>query len=263
MLEREDEPVTSTAAAAPRRRARWLGWAPWVLLAVVGGVAVWRGLAERTVTAAGPGERRVEIAYPVGQNRVFSSTPAVSPDGRWLVVAAADSTGTQRLWLRELANFGWRPLPKTEGASYPFWSPDSRTVAFFSTRLLMRVDVGTGVVDKIADAGSGGRGGSWGPDGTILYAPAPNTAIHRVSAAGGTPVAVTHLDSTLVDGSHRFPVWLPDGEHFLFVVWSNDAAALAEKGRDLRGVHARRRCAAGQQRFLGRSSGFPPATCSS
>ena len=107
-----------------------------------------------------------------------------------------------------------RPLAGTEGARYPFWKPDGRAIGFFADGKLKWIDLGSNVLHAAADAPAG-RGGTWNHDGVIVFAPAGFGVLLRVMAAGGTTVPVTQLPSG--SGSHRFPQFLPDGRHFLFL----------------------------------------------
>ena len=138
---------------------------------------------------------------------------ALSPDGR-RVAFTANTGGV--LWIRTLDGAAAQPSTVGGDAAYPFWSPDGRFVAFFSDGKLKKVDSAGGMIQTICDAEAGG-GGSWGPDGTILFAPSTASALHRVSASGGQPVAVTKLDASRHETYHRYPFFLPDGRHFLYV----------------------------------------------
>ena len=152
-----------------------------------------------------------------------NSGPAViSPDGRSIVFAATGVNGGQ-LYLRALDDVDSRPLPGTEGGMFPFWSPDSRSIAFFTADKLKRVDVSGGSAVSICD-GSIPRGGSWNQDGTIIAALDYNSGIFRVPAAGGTPVPITKVDQVTYS-SHRWPYFLPDGKHFLYLAVNHDAPA--------------------------------------
>ncbi len=216
-------------AVAPRRSAV-LGWAPWILLLLLGAFVAGRGLLSNNPSMPEFVKRRIDLAYPKSNHAADDSPPSISPDGRWIVVPATDANGMKRLWLRSLDEFEYRPLKGTEGATFAIWSPDSRSVAFIARGGLRRLDVPAGVVETILPDGVGPRGASWGPDGTILYSPSANAALWRVAATGGAPTQVTQLDPKLIDGSHRFPAWLPDGEHFLFSIWSNNAEELIASG---------------------------------
>ena len=228
LLKHAHEPDNVIAAPARSGRSRRV-WAPWLLLALLAALVVARMLLPRAARVA-VDERRLELAFTAAQRGNVISPPAISPDGHWLALVGVDSTGTSRVWLRSMAAFDFQPLDGTEGAMLPFWSPDSRSIGFFANRHMLRRTVPEGVAETIVEGIVGPRGASWGLDGTILYTPNSNASIWRVPAAGGTPQQITQLDTALVDGSHRFPVWLPDGEHFLFTIWSNNSRALAENG---------------------------------
>ena len=115
------------------------------------------------------------------------------------------------LWVRALDTLAAQPLPGTEGAALPFWSPDRRSIAFFGQGKLKKIDVDGGPPQTLCDA-SNGRGGTWNRDGVIVFAPNATAALNRVSSAGGEAVAVTKLMQQQT--GHRFPSFLPDGRHF-------------------------------------------------
>jgi len=142
--------------------------------------------------------------------------PAISPDGKRLAFTAVSADGKQLLWVRALNSASAQPLAGTEGASFPFWSPDSRMLGFFAQGALKKIDAGGGPAQALAGAPLG-RGGSWAPDGTIIFSPSSSGAIYRVSASGGQPTAVTKLEDERQERSHRWPYFLPDGRHFLFL----------------------------------------------
>ncbi|MGH9368348.1 MAG: protein kinase domain-containing protein, partial [Thermoanaerobaculia bacterium] len=145
---------------------------------------------------------------------------ALSPDGSRLAIAGTGGTGGGRLWLRSLEGREVRPLPGTEDATYPFWSPDGRSLGFFASHKLKKLDVGTGSVTTIC-AASEGRGATWGPDATIIFAPTVLGPLARVSAAGGEPVAITKVERP--EETDRLPHFLPDGRRVLFVRGSSDS----------------------------------------
>jgi serine/threonine protein kinase len=164
---------------------------------------------------------RAALPMPEAVNLVLGSRqpgpPALAPDGSAVVFSGQDGTGTVRLWYRRLDTPEPRALEGTEGGSYPFWSPDSRSVGFFSDNNLMRLDLGSGSPLRLAE-GAFGKGGTWNEAGVIVYAPSYATPLSRISARGGDlPRAVTVFDSTAGDNSHRHPFFLPDGEHFLYL----------------------------------------------
>ena len=172
------------------------------------------------LVAAGVFRSLVGPGLPLPQLRVQVTTPAtasslqfaLSPDGRYLAFVASGD-GPPRLWVRPLAEVGARPIAGTEGAKYPFWSADSRSIGFFVPGTLYRVSVAGGAPQKLA-ATPNGVGGAWNADGTILFAGGSSFPLSRVSASGGTPSPVTRLDEG--HAGHRFPQFLPDGQRFLF-----------------------------------------------
>ena len=202
------EPVTAMPVAGPTRGAQ-LAWV--VLLAVAAVLIVVLAMpALRYLRATSPPEMRVQINTPCTQAPLQF---ALSPDGTQLVFVASGD-GPQRLWLRPLSKTDAQPLSGTEGAEYPFWSPDNRSIGFFASGKLYRIDIGGGPPQALANAFAG-RGGAWNTDGTILFAPGTNSPLSRVTASGGDAVLVTKVDVPRQFG-HRFPQFLPDGRHFLF-----------------------------------------------
>ena len=195
--------IVTPAASRTRERIAWGTAAAFALLAGV--ASVW---ALRPV-AASP-ETRLEITTPATDDPVSF---AISPDGRQLVFVASATGGQAQLWRRPLDQTTAEPLAGTEGARFPFWSPDSRSVAFFTNSQLKRLDIGSGLPQTLSNVTSIGRGGSWSADGVIVFSTG-NGPLFRVPATGGTPAAVTKLSSG--QGWHRFPCFLPDGRRFVF-----------------------------------------------
>jgi len=139
---------------------------------------------------------------------------ALSPDGTQLAFSAADAEGKIALWLRPLAAATAHRLDGSAGAAYPFWSPDSRHLGFFADRKLQTIDLNDGTTRTLADARRP-RGGSWNSNGVIVFAPDVGGPLFQVSANGGTPEPVPQTPGS---ASRSWPVFLPDGRHFLFVV---------------------------------------------
>jgi len=131
------------------------------------------------------------------------------------MVFVASNEGRSQLWVRPLDLVAAQPLAGTDGASYPFWSPDSASVGFFADGKLKRVDIAGGAPQVLANAAAG-RGGTWNRDGIILFAPTPTGPLLKVSATDGDPVAVTRLQAG--QEGHRFPQFLTDGRHFIYFV---------------------------------------------
>jgi Tol biopolymer transport system component len=147
-------------------------------------------------------------------SRAGASVPVISPDGRTVAFTARDTSGKQLLWLRPIDSLTAFPLAGTDNAAYPFWSPDSRFLAYAITGKLMRVGVTGGPPQKVCDLTPGiiSRGGSWNRDGILIFnnGPAP---LYRAPASGGD---ATMMGKLLGRGGRQFPAFLPDGRHFLY-----------------------------------------------
>ena len=209
-LELEDAQAGSPGIGdGPRPTSRLrerLAWA--AALAVLAGAAF--AVAVRGRPAAPAREMRVEITTPPTRD---PASLAISPDGQQIAFVAT-SAGRSMLWLRSLESGSARPLPGTAGASYPFWSPSGRSLAFFSDdSKLKRIDLEGGTARVLASFGLP-RGGTWNAAGTILLAPLGGGAIFRIPDTGGEPVAVTRLAATQT--AHGFPQFLPDGDRFVY-----------------------------------------------
>jgi serine/threonine protein kinase len=183
-------------------RSERLTWA--TLLTVVALIAVVYIVRANRPAPDSP-EMRVEITTPPGDPNSF----AISPDGGNIVFQA-----DFQLWLRPLNSNSSRPLPGTNMAGLPFWSPNGRSIGFFAAGKLKRIDIDVGSVRTLASA-EFGLGGAWNSKGTILFAPLGGSGLFRVSDTGdGEPVPVTHLMNG--QSSHRFPQFLADGDHFIY-----------------------------------------------
>ena len=228
------EVSTDSGSASPMARSSTFGRRKRILLAmaafaILSLTVVWLRLSLRP--APPPRSVRFTIAPPPNTTFNFGSSapapPAISPDGRWIAFGARDASGKNLIWLRPLDGVTAKLLAGTEGATYPFWSPDSASIGFFANGKLQRVDVNGGLPQTICNAPEG-RGGSWGRDGTILFAPDPRSPITRVKASGGEPLAVTRLDPKRPNMVHRWPYFLPDGTHFLYFVHDPDRSLAAQ-----------------------------------
>ncbi len=215
---------TSTPAA--RGRAAW----PWAIAAIavaaLAGSVAWTMFGRSGPPAPTPPLYEFSVDVPLLMGPPFGTSFALSPDGRELVMSArpagSANTDNLRLWLRSLAGGAPREVPGTEGARYPFWSPDGRSIGFFAQGKLKKIVPG-GLAQTLCDAPEG-RGGTWNADGVILFAPTPFGQIHRVANGGGQPVPVTGSTDDAAP-VRRFPFFLPDGRHFLYA----DAAAGGER----------------------------------
>ncbi len=141
---------------------------------------------------------------------------AISPDGKMaaFIVGSVSRSDTE-LWVRSLESTVSRRLEAADGAVLPFWSPDSRRIGFFTNSKLKTIAATGGRAETLCDA-TGARGGAWSPSNVIVFAPDAGGPLFRIPASGGTPTPVTTLDETRKEYGHRFPVFLPDGEHFIF-----------------------------------------------
>ena len=199
----------------PGRRPYWLAIGALAGIAIVLGVVHFRQgiLAGAVISFA---------VYPPDKT-AFSAVPnttvnvpqfALSPDGRTLAFVANSPGGAPALWLRPLAEVAAQPLPGTENAQQLFWSPDNRWLGFYADGKVKKVPAAGGAVQVVTETRSDFRGGAWGPDDTIVFGNGAEPA-YRVSAAGGEATLVTTPGAPLV--IDRFPQFLPDGRHFLYV----------------------------------------------
>ena len=203
----------ASAASAGRPLAGRVGWVVAALLALAVAALAWRVL---TPTPRPPLFRFTISSASGAAIDSGAGSSAISPDGRRVVFVGGDAEGKQGLWIQELDQVRARLLADTEGASYPFWAPDSRRVGFFAKGQLRKVSLADGRVEAICDAIEA-RGGSWGRGGTIVFAPAVTGSLSAVSEGGGVPSPATRIENPKEEISHRFPAFLPDGRRFLYV----------------------------------------------
>jgi len=194
--------------SAPRRKVAWMILVAAVLAAVAVTAPVF--LFRQSAASA----ERLEFSIPT-QGDV--SHLALSPDGRMLAFVSPDeSSAANMLSVQRLGSPKVNVLPGTEGASYPFWSPDNAFIAFFADGRLKKVAASGGAPQVLANA-TFGRGGSWGRHGVIVFAPEPSGWLWKVNADGSNAAPLTDkVFERTKEGTHRWPVFLPDGEHFLF-----------------------------------------------
>ena len=174
--------------------------------------------SERQLSVAPKRNAVLRLSILPPENASFESF-AVSPDGRKLAFTVF-LNGKLMVWVRALDSLEAKPLAGTEFASNPFWSPDSRSIGFFTPSKLKTVDVAGGPARDVADVVVG-RGGAWGPEDVIVFCPRPIGILHQVAAAGGTPQPVTSLDVARAEAAHAFPQFLPGGRHFLYLAASS------------------------------------------
>jgi Tol biopolymer transport system component len=212
------------AAAAPAAGA--LPWVrrpvvPWTVAAAAVLLAV---LAAIHFRERAPDAHPVQCLVPPPE-KFFSQwydMPVVAPDGRSVILNAGDASASM-LHIRRLDSSEARPLPGTESAYFPFWSPDSRSIAFFTPGKLNKIDLAGGPPLVLCDVPRGiAMGGTWSREGVIVFA-AGTGIMFRVPAAGGEPKPVLPLDQSRQETAHNWPYFLPDGKHFLYLARSPEA----------------------------------------
>jgi serine/threonine protein kinase len=204
----------SAAAGAPLRKHIWLWMAMLALGAALGGAISWSLLRDRP--AAPVAVLNTSLLPPPETSFRFARNGeggfALSPDGTMLAFVGR-TEGKAQLWVRSLAESQARLLPDSEGASSPFWSPDSRWIAFFTQRKLRKIEVANGAVTDLTDKAGANNKGSWSSRGAILWGnagPRLRSPIQRISDAGGSPAPVPGAFG-------ESPHFLPDGQRFIYV----------------------------------------------
>ena len=236
-----DLPAASAATRSRRgpKRGTIAGLTAALVLTVGAlGLAWWLPNVWRRTSLASS-HMRFTWSVPAGMR--LESPPVVAPDGEYIAFTASKDREAPRLYVRPLRALEANAVARTDGAMHPFWSPDSRAVAYFASGKLMKVALdGEAPVEICAVIGMP-RGGAWGRGGVIVFSPnSIDFGLLRVSAEGGRPEPATTLDTSQGENSHRWPVFLSDGLHFLYFVRSS----VAER----RGV------------YLGRVDRPPPAS---
>jgi eukaryotic-like serine/threonine-protein kinase len=189
-----------------RERLMWLGVC--VVLLIVASAFAIAYLSRSTTTPAGA----VRLSLTTPDKATLPVHITVSPDGARVVFVAGGPDGKRLLWVRPLDSLTAQPLAGTDGAAAPFWSPDSRFIGYFASAKLYKVDASGGRPQALCDVRED-RGGTWNGDGVILFADL--AGLYRVSAQGGTPVLATKVSPK--EEAHRWPYFLPDGRHFVFL----------------------------------------------
>ena len=208
-------PIPATPSDAHPRRT--MSWWPWLVTAasviILGALAV----VHFSETAAEPAVMRFQIPVPEG-TRV--AAPVLSPDGRLVAFGGLAKDGASAIWVRRLDTLETRLLPGTDNTTEnPFWSPDSRFLAFAADRRLKVVDVADGGVRIVCDLPAGMGGGSWSSDGVIVFS-AFQRGLFRVAASGGVPAQLTTASKD--DTLHVSPTFFPDGRRFFYLVIHRD-----------------------------------------
>ena len=201
-----DSVVTAIPQKSPGLRRLLI---PLTIVAVAAGAVGW------AVNRFRPQPVAPTYAFTISEPEdIVTGSIAISPDGRGVVFTVRAEDGTPEMWYREFDEFEARRLPDTSGAYDPFWSPDSREVAFFTGDSLKRVAL-DGTAPRQITTAKAGEGGAWGPDGTILFG-SRQGPIQSVPASGGRPIPVTTLEEEKGE-EHYWPVFLPDGRHFVYL----------------------------------------------
>ncbi len=203
---------------------RWRHALPWAVATLLFVTSAWLTIVHFQKKPDAPAESmRFQIALP--ENSSFVTGMALSPDGRHLVFASVAQDAHAQLWLRNLDSLESRPLPRTDGVTYAFWSADSRTVAFETGGELKRVDISGGAPQEIAAIDRITRfiGGAWNPEGVIVFG--SKKSLMKVSAAGGEPSMLIEVRPSVGEFWLGFPSFLPDGRHFLYTALASSDMA--------------------------------------
>ncbi len=208
----------TTAGSAHRVTARtWI-----VALAASVLTLTWWAWSMGRRSAVAPNHEVARFNWALPPDAGLSSAPVVSPDGHRIVWSGISEAGSAQLYVRDLSSVQSDALPGTTSADQPFWSPDGHWIGFFARGKLRKIAVAGGPVTDIADAPDA-KGGSWSPAGVIVFQPNyRDSPLLRVSDQGGRVEPVTTLDIKQADVSHRWPSFLPDGRHFLYLGLSVD-----------------------------------------
>lgn len=196
------------------KRTRWYERLAWIAVIAALAVLVFQYASKRP-----PEILPISLTISPPQNSVFDSTIAVSPDGRRLAFVAIDSSGKNQIWIRNLDSLNNRALSGTDGAEYPFWSPDGNELGFFADEKLKKITISGEETETLCDAAHP-HGGTWGKNDVILFSAKAGASVYRISSKGSTATAVT--SPTQSEASYRFPSFLPDQQHFVFYAINNN-----------------------------------------
>ncbi len=209
------------AVTEPVRQAPWFGNVrlAWLVAALLLLAAL---LFAVPYFRRAPAESRATYLYlplPEKSGTAQNSGSALSPDGRSVVLVAA-TEGVKRLWLYSFDAPKPMLLAGTEGAQYPFWSPDGRSIGFFAQGKLKKMELAGGMATVLCDAPNG-YGGTWSNIGVIVFSPdSIGVGLRQIAESGGPATPVTSLDTARLETGHAFPIFLPDGRHFVFLATS-------------------------------------------
>ena len=178
-----------------------------------------KGLAQPTQFVVLPPEGGTFSGDGIAGSNPPSPQLAIAPDGRRMAFIAVLADGRPRVWVRSRDSVIAHPLAGTDGAAHPFWSRDAKYIGFFAGAKLKTILADGGPVQVLCDAVNP-RGGTWNADGVIIFAAGFGDGLQRVSVAGGPPATLTAIDAAHDEISHRWPQFLPDGRHFLYLALS-------------------------------------------
>ena len=164
--------------------------------------------------------------YGINYDNSMGSNLAISPDGKYISFVGTDSTGISRLWVRPVNSLTARTLTTASTQAYPFWSPDSKNIAYFDKGKLMKISLDAGTSLPVCDI-STGRGGSWSKNGTIIFSPDATGGIFKVPSSGGQPEEIIKPDTSNKNQSLRWEYFLPDGDHFLYSIENSSTGSSA------------------------------------
>jgi serine/threonine protein kinase len=220
--------AASPAAQAPSLR-RWIAGLVAAVLIIASGFSWWLWRSP-----APPAQVHSSLLPP--QSQQFNPDDfALSPDGSMIAYTTEGQRGG--LWLRRLTTGKDEQLTGTESASFPFWSPDSRSIGFFGNAVIRRIDLGGGPAVTVVEA-PGLRGASWGADGTIVFSPDfGKSGLRRVSAQGGPVTVVSRVQSARGEDTHRWPFLLPDGRHLVFFMSSSHSLYGSDPNDTVAGIY--------------------------
>jgi Tol biopolymer transport system component len=214
--------VGKWARPALRRRGSWILLA---VAAIAAAVTVWLAWPAKTLSVRPSPYSPMVLSIEAPPGTRFSegsrNTAAISPDGQYVAFVATDSAGNSQLWLRPLRSPQAQVVADSRGAGSPFWSPDSRAIAFFNESGLRRVNLG-GVRSEMMAPATEDRGGSWGASGVVLVALDPRRGLFQIPATGGRLQQVIEPDASRGEVGYMWPQFLHDGRRFIYFVLSND-----------------------------------------
>jgi serine/threonine protein kinase len=214
-------PKVASLQAPPLKPASHSSRLPWLIAGIAALLAISVATAYILQAPKSVPVMRSSILPPTDTSFVTmvpaSGPPVLSPDGTRMAFTARDAKSKVLLYVQSLNSLTAQSVPGTDDAMYPFWSPDSKQIAFFAAGKLKKISADGGPPQDICDTGSG-RGGAWGKNGVIVFTPSSNQSLFSVPAAGGTPEPASKLDVAKGENSHRWPWFLPDGKHFIY--WS-------------------------------------------